>query len=454
MSKRVAYIPMESIDRIQVYINQGRKTLTQIKAETGADHLINGGLYQGSKAVCHLKADGAVYAQDGYCYWGYAWDAGPDIAMRLVPAPDKRSYICCVELVRSGAKVDKLIYNREQGGRRGRTAMGLREGKLCLYVSKDGSADAKTPEALRDELAALGWDSAVMLDCGGSSQCDFAGQTITSARKVHNLILVYLKKDTGQEPEKEGKPMGTKKVCLDPGHGVESPGKCSPDGSYYEHEFALDLGRRVRVHLERCGADVVMTRTDEHCPTGRADTNDLNHRVKVSDEAGADLFVSLHSNAQGGMVWGTVQGYGIYTSAGPETAARNVCARKLLARAKEAGVTIWGGGLFHDLSLVVTRKTKAPAVLIEHGFHTSREETERLKSSAYRDKLAEIDAKGILDYLGVAWVPEVPEDKPWYADHQAWVQEMGIADGTRPNDVCTRAEVWTMLHRLYNSAKL
>ena len=34
-----------------------------------------------------------------------------------------------------------------------------------------------------------------MLDGGGSSQCDFAGQTVTSGRNVQHLILVYLKKD-------------------------------------------------------------------------------------------------------------------------------------------------------------------------------------------------------------------------------------------------------------------
>ena len=37
---------------------------------------------------------------------------------------------------------------------------------------------------------------------------------------------------------------------------------------------------------------------------------------------------------------------------------------------------------------------------------------------------------------------------PWYNDAQWWVKENGISDGTRPNDTCTRAEVWQMLYRL------
>ena len=42
---------------------------------------------------------------------------------------------------------------------------------------------------------------------------------------------------------------------------------------------------------------------------------------------------------------------------------------------------------------------------------------------------------------------------PWYAEAQAWVVEMGIADGTRPEEAATRAEVWTMLQRLYQRMK-
>lgn len=40
----------------------------------------------------------------------------------------------------------------------------------------------RTPESLRDDLTAAGWDSAVMLDGGGSSQCYFKGAVIQSSR--------------------------------------------------------------------------------------------------------------------------------------------------------------------------------------------------------------------------------------------------------------------------------
>ena len=455
MSKYIAALPLSRVERIAIVVTRGTKTLAQVAAEARSAHpdcevyVLNGGVYYGAKAVMHLRSDGYTYAEDPYSYWGYAWDVGPDIAMGLVPC-GKANYINCVELIRQGTPNPKPRYNPDMGGTRGRTAIGIRNDSLVLYVSGDGTCDARTPEALRDELAELGCESALMLDGGVSSQCDFNGAKIYSGRKVHNYIVVYVRREAGGK--KEDKPV-SKTVCLDPGHGVESPGKCSPDKSYYEHEFALDMGRRIQAHLERCGVRVVLTRTGEHCPTGKADTNDLLKRVAISDAAGADLFVSLHSNASGNE-WSNASGLMIYTSAGPETASRNVAAKAVLSRMTAAGVELRGSPLVHDIELVVTRKTAAPAMLIEYGFHTSRMEVERPKKSSYRAKLAEATAKGVCDFLGVAWEPETAAGTTdtgaadWAATAWEKAKSKGVLDGTRPTDPVTRQELAVVLDRL------
>ena len=188
----------------------------------------------------------------------------------------------------------------------------------------------------------------------------------------------------------------SKKVVLDPGHGAETAGKRSPDGTYLEHEFNLDMAKRLKSLLEGHGVQVVLTREDEH---------DISNtrRAEISNQEKPDLFVSLHSNAAGdGTKWMSARGYGVYTSAADEQAGRNKCAKALLKRAQEGGVPLWGGGM-HHASFTVLTKTAAPAVLIEHLFHDNEEDVALLKSEACRVKLAEVDCKGILDYLGIAW---------------------------------------------------
>ena len=247
MSKYIASIPLGDIERIQIYINRSVKTLAEIKAETGADYLINGGLYQGSQAVCHLRADGQTYAKDPYTYWGYAWGTGPDITLRSVPAAERRNYICCVCLLRGG-KAEMLIYNRDVGGSRPRTAIGLKDGELCLYCTDSG----RTPMELQAELLALGWESAVMLDGGGSSQCDLVGKRIVSNRKVHNLILVYTRKRAPSEPDdsdKEEKAM-SEAYQVTPSVGVNIR---SGPGTGYSKVGAYAQGTVVTVTATRDG---------------------------------------------------------------------------------------------------------------------------------------------------------------------------------------------------------
>ena len=215
-----------------------------------------------------------------------------------------------------------------------------------------------------------------------------------------------------------------RKVVLDPGHGVETPGKRSPDGTYLEHEFALDMARRIQTLLERHGVEVVLTREDGHDVS-------LPQRVRISNAAAPDLFVSIHSNAAGsGGAWMGVRGYGIYTSLPGESAGRNKAAKAILARARAAGIHLWGGGLHHNSQLYVLCRTEAPAVLIEHLFHDNREDCALLTDGEYRAKLAEADARGILDYLGIPYSPSVGPEAGSSPEGGADEEKRGTADSS------------------------
>lgn len=199
-----AQIPLNKIERIQIYINKNRrKTLEQIRAETGADYLLNGTLYDMNTGAvqCHLKADGKLICKPAYNVHGFAWDDPDSYRLELLPNVPKhgdnqrRNYIACTNLIVDGVPVAEPTKDPARKGSRGRSAIGIKDGCMTLWCSDDGSGFSRTPERLRDELAADGWESAIMLDGGGSSQCDFAGAKVESSRKVAHLILVYLKRD-------------------------------------------------------------------------------------------------------------------------------------------------------------------------------------------------------------------------------------------------------------------
>ena len=204
------YIPLSKIDRIQIYINQPKKslakTLTQIKKETGADDIINAGFFNGNWTPCgHVKADGVVYVGEPYIYNCMAWNNPPlDLCMTPIPTNKAKysNYISCVALIVNGKKdvyaisqadnavgVGKLANGNPYYTRR--SAVGMKNGQLALYCDTKGLI----PSQLADLLYSQGWSELLMLDGGGSVQCNFEGKTITSTRIVHNFILVYYKKD-------------------------------------------------------------------------------------------------------------------------------------------------------------------------------------------------------------------------------------------------------------------
>lgn len=178
--------------KVRLYINSAKKSMAQIKAETGCDIIVNGGLYSmGSyKPVCHLKADGKVLAKDQYTYNGYGWN--DDGRLKLVTNYSSYlNYICCVCMVANRQR-QKMYYDAAVGSARARTAIGtMPNGYLWIYIG----SNPQTPEALQDTAMLMGVQDAIMLDGGASTQGVLPNGTITSARNVHNYICIWTKKE-------------------------------------------------------------------------------------------------------------------------------------------------------------------------------------------------------------------------------------------------------------------
>ena len=192
---------LSDLQRIDLFVNSGKLTLAQIKAQYAAHgeqiKIINGGLFtmRTFKPNCHLTVNGKVLATPDppYSCYGMAWNTAADFGMSLIPC-DKQNVISCCALIENGVPVAKPIYDKAQGGSRGRTAIGTKDGQVMLYCSQDGRTSDLTPEELRGYLVSQGWQTAVMLDCGGSCQCDCGlGKVIVSSRIVHNFIVFVLK---------------------------------------------------------------------------------------------------------------------------------------------------------------------------------------------------------------------------------------------------------------------
>jgi len=239
------------------------------------------------------------------------------------------------------------------------------------------------------------------------------------------------------------------KIVIDAGHGPETPGKRSPDGSLREYHFNSAVARYVADALLHGyeGVDILMTHDDSRDVP-------LKERTDKANAWKADLFVSIHANAYGDGGWNSAQGIEtyVYETRPPAAVALANAVQRQLIRATgrpDRGVK---SANFH-----VLRETRMTAILVECGFMTHREECELLKSDAYRRKCAEAIVAGIVETYGLRPKQLVqPGLHDWRAEFAAareWAVESGITDGARPQDPVTRGELWVMLYRAFGAQK-
>jgi N-acetylmuramoyl-L-alanine amidase len=216
-------------------------------------------------------------------------------------------------------------------------------------------------------------------------------------------------------------------VVLDPGHGGEQEGALAPDGMR-EKELSLAISRRIAARLKRLGAKVVLTRTgDIGVP--------LANRAAIATAIRADLFVSVHLNsmptaAQRRISHG-VETYFLSADA-TDGHAKAVAAREnadRLAGEPEADPDDPVAGILDSLQdaaslqgssklayavheklvsrlraedrgvkqapFYVLAGARMPAVLLEVGFISHGEESRKLRSREYQERIADAVADGI-----------------------------------------------------------
>lgn len=86
--------------------------------------------------------------------------------------------------------------------------------------------------------------------------------------------------------------VGLRTVVIDPGHGGKDPGTSGPDRKNDEKHIVLKISRLLgdKIKSEYPDVKVVYTRTGDTFPK-------LTDRIKIAHENNADLFISIHCNA-------------------------------------------------------------------------------------------------------------------------------------------------------------
>ena len=112
------------------------------------------------------------------------------------------------------------------------------------------------------------------------------------------------------------------KILIDNGHGVNTPGKRSPDGVFREYKYTREIAAAVVQHLQYRGFDAALVTPEEYDVSLRARTERVNTWCRQLGKRNVCL-VSIHTNAAGnGKQWMNARGWTCYTSRG-QTAVKD-----------------------------------------------------------------------------------------------------------------------------------
>ena len=193
------------------------------------------------------------------------------------------------------------------------------------------------------------------------------------------------------------------KILIDPGHGIDTPGKRSPDGLFREYLWNRQVADLILEGLVSAGVDASLVVTETNDVTLRNRVNRIN---TICNRVGASnvLLVSVHANAAGnGSAWMNASGWSCYTSKGK---TRSDQVAECLYDAFEAEFPerkirkdMSDGDRDWEENFYVLQKSKCPAVLLENFFYDNREECAWMLQEETKRRIASAAVKGIIKYI-------------------------------------------------------
>ncbi|XER07440.1 Germination-specific N-acetylmuramoyl-L-alanine amidase [Sporomusa rhizae] len=186
-------------------------------------------------------------------------------------------------------------------------------------------------------------------------------------------------------------------IVVDAGHGGIDPGANRP--GILEKDVNLAIALALKEALHQHGAKVVLSRQTDVELSPECDNEkvkgryhrDLAARLEMVEESDADVFISIHANAVSSA---KRHGAEVFFSAkSAEGKMLADCIQAELCKVTQINRTAKSADYF------VLRRNKVPAVLIEVGYITNKDERQLLQTPEYQQKLAEAIAKGISQFF-------------------------------------------------------
>ena len=193
------------------------------------------------------------------------------------------------------------------------------------------------------------------------------------------------------------------KILIDNGHGLNTPGKRSPDGTFLEATYNRESAKRIVAELQNKGYDAELLVPEEEDISLNERVRRANEHCQIHGKSNV-ILISIHVNAAGdGSEWMKATGWSCYTCKGQtesdeladclyETAIKNFTGKSIRTDYSDNDPD-W------EENLYLLRKTLCVAILSENFFMDNHTDLEYLQSRAGKQGIIDTHIEGIKKYL-------------------------------------------------------
>lgn len=191
-------------------------------------------------------------------------------------------------------------------------------------------------------------------------------------------------------------------ILIDNGHGVNTPGKRSPDERLMEWKWNREFAKLLSERLTELNIsnELLVEEDKDISLKNRCDRANITYKALKCKDIDT-LFISIHVNAAAGPSWHNARGFTcwIYTKAGSKSVRLGQIFSKNSKEMKLTGNRSLPATGYYTANFYVVKNTLMPAILCENMFMDNQEDVEFLLSAEGKKKLIQLYEVSILDYM-------------------------------------------------------
>lgn len=189
-------------------------------------------------------------------------------------------------------------------------------------------------------------------------------------------------------------------ICLDNGHGEDTPGKCSPDKKLKEYAYAREIVNILAKKLRAKDIKIYIVTPEQTDISLRERCRRINKVCRENNNK--VISISIHCNAAGsGASWNTASGWSVFVSKNASQNSKRL-AQCLYQQAKNynlQGNRSVPKEQYWVQDLAMCRDTLCPAILTENMFQDNKQDVEFLLSEKGKQAIVDVHYNGILKYF-------------------------------------------------------